>query len=113
MTRSTWEISDTHLTIMGDVSPTNFPERHRLALKAWLEHHGGDPMDAPLANTFTRDVDEHAIEYDVFERDEEGRRFLRRFGVAGRDHGFARRRHRLQLTDPPLPFPDEFQVQMP
>lgn len=113
--RSIWFINDTTLTILGDVSAPHFPERQRLALVAWLEHHGGDPKHAPLANTFVRLVDDPAIEYDVFERDDEGRRFLQR-DAANRpdpDLGFVRRRHRVDLDEPPLPFPDEFQVQMP
>ncbi|WGX98741.1 hypothetical protein [Nocardioides sp. L-11A] len=113
MTRSrgTWFVSDTSLTILSDSPGARFPDRMRLALKGWIEHHGGDPMDMPLVNTFTRLVDEHAIEYDIFERDADGRRHLVVDDDGEVRRGFARRRHRLQLDEPPLPFPDEFQFQ--
>jgi hypothetical protein len=101
-----WSVDDTTLTIHD-----HLPEPVRLALCEWLVFHGGDPNQVPMISTLTRLVDECAVEVDVFQLTDDGRR------TAARDehgdllldeHGsasYVRIRARLQGETAPLPWP--------
>lgn len=103
---SLWYVDDTTLVIYG-----NLPDPVRLALFDWVVFHGGDPHQVPMINTIRRLVDECAIEYDVFQRLDNGNRAVARDeqgDVLLDQHGhatYARVRERLQGETPPLPWP--------